>query len=423
MKIIQLNTHDVLGGAARAAYRLHKGLTFLDYDSSMLVRHRTSDDAKVTAYKPQMSFYARLRRLARRKIISRSFDPYMLSRPSGLDLFSDIRTQYGRHVLKQIPSCDIINLHWISGFIDYNSFFRQFSNRIPIVWTLHDMNPFTGGCHYDNGCQKFMSQCHSCPQLGSNNKTDLSSKIWNRKNALFRSVNSRMLYFIAPSKWLAETAQKSPLLSRFTISIIPNSIETDIFSPRDQKVSRQTFQIPQQAKVILFISEDITNHRKGFTALAQSLKGMANIDDLFLLSIGSGKPKFDFGLPHIHLGNINNDYLLSLAYSAADIFAIPSLQDNLPNTVLESIACGTPVVGFATGGIPDMIRDGISGILVPPQDIAALSSAIIRFIQDPIMLKEYKTNCRRISIEDYSLEVQARRYIEVYNNLMNSPGG
>jgi len=418
LKVLHVNTYDIVGGAARAAYRLHKGLCRLEQESYMLVAERRSEDSSVSNFKPPTDLPSRLRRRFRSKLIDRCFARYRASRPTGYELFSDDRSQYGIDLLKQLPQCDAVNLHWIAGYVDYQSFFAKVPERTPVVWTLHDMNPFTGGCHYDHGCSRYKDKCGACPQLGSNDRNDLSNQIWKRKYKTFKRIPPNKLHIVALNQWMADEVKKSSLLRRFPISIIPNGLDTEVFTPRDSNVARDALEIPREAKVILFIAGSLNNRRKGFDMVLQALAGMSDLPSLFLLTLGSGKPSVEFPIPNLHLGHIANERLLSLVYSAADLFVIPSLQDNLPNTVLESLSCGTPVVGFDVGGIPEMVRSSVTGMLAPPQDVKALQTTIIQLLKDDNRRREMAANCRRIAVEEYSLEVQAQRYVELYEQIL-----
>ena len=421
MNILHINTLDNIGGAARAAFRLHTGLRRVGQNSSMLVAHRGSSESTVTAFAPPpMDLLRRLHRLARRERITRDFARYRTARPTGYELFSDDRTPHGAALPSQLPSCDVINLHWIAGFVDYQSFFAQVAKHTAIVWTLHDMNPFTGGCHYDDGCGKFADRCGACPQLGPNDSGDLSQQIWQRKRRIFPQIGPDRLHVVAPSRWLAMEAKSSTLLGQFPISVIPYGLDTDVFSPRDRRVARAALEVPQGAEVVLFLADSTDNKRKGFALLAQALARLGHLPNLFLISLGSGEPTIDGSIAHLHLEHLGSDRLLSLVYSAADLFAIPSLQDNLPNTVLESLACGTPVVGFAVGGSPDAVRPGITGLLAPPQDLAALGAAIVQLMRSPTERAKMSENCRRVAVEEYALEIQAGRYVDLYERILAS---
>jgi len=419
LKVLLLNSNDSTGGAARAVYRLHAGLHRLDQDSTLFVARRNSSDVTVKAFSPAIDLFSRLRRRLYLEWINRDYAKYR-SRPEGYELFSDARTQYGAAPLGQLPSCDVINLHWVASFIDYERFLTQVPQRKPIIWTLHDMNPFTGGCHCDQNCGRYRNRCGNCPQLASDDEKDLSRRIWERKQRTFTKIAPDQLHIVTPSHWLAREAEHSTLLGRFPISVIPNSLDTEVFSPRERDVARAALEIPQEAIVLLFVSDWTGDRRKGFMQLVQALSGLSNLPDIFLLSLGKGKPDLEITIPYRHLGHLEDDRLMALVYSAADLFVIPSLQDNLPNTVLESLACGTPVVGFDVGGIPDMVRPGITGLLAPVGNVDGLREAIVELLQNPAMRAEMAENCRHIAVEEYALEVQARHYIQLYQSMLDN---
>ena len=418
MKVVHLNGSDTRGGAARAAYRLHSGLRGQGCDSSMFVAHCGSGDRSVTAFKPPMDLANRLHRAFRTELIWRDLARYRHTRPHDCDSFSDNRSAHRTALLRQLPYCEVIHLHWIAGFVDYRSFFSGIPNHIPIIWTLHDMNPFTGGCHYDQACGRFVERCGECPQLGSNKVRDLSRRIWKQKQRMFQRIDPDRLHFVAVSNWMAAEVKRSSLLGRFQVTIIANGLDTDLFSPRNRAVARGALQVPENARVVLFIAHSALDRRKGFTLLAEALAGMGGIDDLFLLSLGEGKPIVKGEIPHLHLGYIADDRLLSLVYSSADIFAFPSSQDNLPNSIVESMACGTPVVAYDVGGVADLVRHGETGLLAALRDVRELRSAIVELLQVPAKRDEMAANCRRIATEEYSLEVQVQRYVDLYETIL-----
>lgn len=418
MKVAILNTNDISGGAARAAYRLHTELCRMGHESRMFVSGKRSRDSSVVDFKPPMDLITRLRRRLYREMITRSFVQYRDSRPPGYELFTDDRNAYGTTLLSQLPICNVINLHWVSGFLDYHSFFSRVPSRTPIVWTLHDMNPFTGGCHYDHSCGRFMEGCGACPQLGSSDPDDLSRQVWLRKQAIFARVEPGHLHIVTPSSWLGREAKRSILLSKFPVTVIPNSLGTNDFAPRDRSFARDVLGVPNDANIILFAAESITNKRKGFSLLIKALDFLKNQKNLFLMMLGNGDPTFAIDIPNIKLGHISNDRFLSLIYSAADVYVIPSLQDNLPNTVLEALACGVPVASFEVGGIPDMVRPEVTGLLAAPENARALADVIITLLKNEGTRAEMSSNCRRIAKQEYSLEVQAKAYVDIYENLV-----
>jgi glycosyltransferase involved in cell wall biosynthesis len=436
MKVVHISSHDRFGGAARSAYRLHAGLRDLGCDSTMLVGIRDINDPSVQLFHPPNDAASRLLRYARRKNIAASFRRYRNSRPAGLEAFSDDRGEYQAAILEQVPDCDIIHLHWIAGMFDYRAFLPAAARRAPIIWTLHDMNPFTGGCHYDRECGLFAGECGSCPQLGSSDARDLSNAIWHRKQRAFAGIPAGRLHIVTPSRWLAREAASSSLLRGTSISVIPYGIDTGAFAPRDMALARGVLGIPQDARVLFFGAHWIGEPRKGFAILAEALAGMNDIPNLFLLTAGKCGGTPSVTVPHRNLGIVESEHLLSLAYTAADVFVLPALQDNLPNTLLESLSCGTPVAAFNVGGVPDAVGDAHGaangsnsecvpvGALALPGNVADLRRAIRELLADAGHRTTMRENCRRRALRDYTLNGSARHYMNLYASLLgHSPTG
>jgi len=382
----------------------------------MLVLRRASEDPTVHTLRPERGLATRLRRRLNRMAIRNDFARHRRMRSPGFDLFSDDRALFAREVPQQIPPCDVVNLHWVRGLVDVRSFFQTLA--VPIVWTLHDMNAFTGGCHYSDGCDRYTASCGMCPQLGSCKQGDLSRQVWARKMAALRGRLSPRVSIVAPSVWLAREAERSSILGRLPIYVIPYGLDTETFRPRDRAASRRGLGIPEGARVLLFVAQSTENRRKGFPLLIEALGSLSGrVPDLLLVSVGQGSPETG-GLPHLSLGSVSTDDMLATIYSAADLFVAPSLQDNLPNTVLESLACGTPVVGFKTGGLPDMVRSGSTGALVPTGDVRSLSEAIVSLLNDQSLRSGLSNECRRIAVSEYALHHQAERYQALYADLV-----
>lgn len=416
MRVTHISTYDIHGGAAKAAYRLHLGLRRLGHESSMSVKLRYSDDPNVIALKSSNKLLHRLQRLMRRSRIWCDMKPYIRRLAPTSEKFSDDRCECVTELIEQLPDNEIINLHWVADYLDYRSI-AKLANCSVVVWTLHDMNPFTGGCHYDDGCGRYKTVCSRCPQLASESDHDLSHQIWKRKQAVIHAIPTGRLHVVTPSKWLAQEARDSALFAGLPITTIPYGIDTEAFAPRDQKFARETLGIPVGRFVILFVAQGINNRRKGLPILLQALSGLQG-EKFMLLSVGQGKNDAALPIQHCHLGNIQNERLLSLVYSAADVFVIASIQDNLPNTVLESMACGTPVVGFDVGGIPDMVRNHITGMVVASNELGAFADEIIKLLKNDSARRAMSENCRKIAVLEYSLAIQARRYEELYRNLV-----
>jgi glycosyltransferase involved in cell wall biosynthesis len=384
----------------------------------MLVLRRGSGDEFVRALRPRQDFFGRMARKRRARRIWRDYEHYRPTIPPGVELFSDDRSEHAGALLGQLPECDLINLHWVAGLLDHETFFAGYPRHVPLVWRLADMSGLTGGCHYSQGCEKFSRQCGACPQLGSSDENDLSRQVWTRKKRSLSLVGPGGLQIVGPSRWIASEARKSSLIGQFPITVIPNGLDVEEFAPRDKAYSRDLWSIPRDARVVLFAAESVANVRKGFALLIEALAGIKGIDNLLLVSVGGGKGVLPGGLPHLGLGKISSDRMLSTIYSAADVYVIPSLQESFGQTVIESLACATPVVGFASGGIPDMVRPGETGWLAPTGDTVALRGAIVEALRDDASRARMSEQCRRVAVEEYSLDVQAGGYVKLYETLI-----
>jgi glycosyltransferase involved in cell wall biosynthesis len=238
-------------------------------------------------------------------------------------------------------------------------------------------------------------------------------------------VTSEMLRVVCPSNWLAAEARRSSLLGRFEVLVAPNGVDTELFAPRDKAFCRNLLGVPQDAVVLLFCAYHLHSQVKGLSYLTAALKRLreqtgAASERVVVALLGDGPPVGDMPVRSVQLRPTADERLLPLVFSAADIFVIPSLEDNLPNVVLESMACGVPAVGFRTGGIPDMIRPGVTGVLVDRGDVEALSEGIRGLIESPEMRARLSRQCRQIAESEYALEVQARHYDSIYRSAIQA---
>ncbi len=427
MRVAIVNT-GTTGGAAIAAMRLHEGLRSIDIDSRFICRDATSIKEQIYSTS-----------LHRRSVsqIASSFVKHRLGVPDrspqyGLsdtpkrpacELFSDCRSAVGRRRSFSGGPFDIINLHWISQFLDLETVLKTYAGKVPIVWTLHDMNAMTGGCHYDAECGKFFDRCFECPHLRLPGPNDSSNSIFQDKKRIFASIDPEDLHFVTPSRWLAEQAQRSKLLSRFPVSVIPNGLDTDLFRPISAAASRESLGIPLDDQVILFVAESINNPRKGIDLLSEALRSTRFDRSTTLLCVGRGSldlPQIE-NVKSLHLGPVTNPHFMPLIYSAADLFVIPSRQDNLPNTILESLSCGTPVVGFSIGGIPDLVANGETGWLGESLDGSSLGKAIATGLAgnaSPDASPKIRQFCREFAAATLSLQRQAENYRNLFNSLL-----
>ena len=417
MNVTLLSASDNDRGASRSAYRLHLGLRQLGVESQMFVRGKVTADPDVVRYVPRKQLLAGLARNWRRYLLNRGMRPYEGRLPREHTFFTDDRTSFLAGPLEQIPQADVIHLHWVAEFLDYPAFFQWLPKQHPFVWTLHDMANFTGGCCYDLGCGKFAHSCGQCPQLGSRKERDLSRGIWARKKNEYASLDPRRVRIVTPSRWLAREVGRSPLLGRFPCSVIPYGLDLEMFQPRDRRVARALLGVPVDARVLLFMADKVTDFRKGYHLFEQALEGIAP-DEVFIVCAGGEAPASIRRFRHASMDGIANDRVLSFVYSAADVFVAPSLADNLPNTVLEALACGVPVVAYDAGGVPDLVRPDVTGILVKAGDATGLRNAVLELLRDSQKRAEMAANCRRIAVQEYELAIQARRYKELYEDLL-----
>lgn len=405
MEVLHLNTRDKSGGASRAAYRLHKQLRMEGIDSKMLVQHKHGDDPSVLTVDTRLSDF---RGDIRSKVDSLRIKQYPDRKG---DVFSP--GIYGKNIAKKVNKIDpdIVHLHWISeGFVKINCLENI---DAPLVWTLHDMWPFTGGCHYSNGCTRYRNNCGKCPYLGSDRQADLSHRILELKKEHWSGIQMNI---VTPSEWLANQARTS-IFEEKPISVIPNGVDINHFSPRDGEKAKDLYSLPDDKKLILFGAFNTTNPRKGYGHLRNAIRKV-DPRNKALVTYGHGDPppeieeKFDV----YHIGHVD-DLGLALLYAAADVMVVPSIEDNLPNTILEALACGTPCVAFDIGGIPDMVNHMENGYLAKPSDPVDLSQGINWVLEGENNRQNLSKNARRSAKDMFNIEETTREYSRLYKNI------
>lgn len=405
MNVLHLNSTDEGGGAARAACRLHRGLRSDGVDSEMLVGLKRSDEPQVHGRNTAIgSLYGKLRR--------RMDDVPLWRYSDGANqAFSPAWVPERRHEQVDRLDPDVVNLHWLAhGFLRIETLARL--DR-PVVWTLHDMWAFTGGCHYVGECDRFHDACGSCPALRSSDETDLSRRVWERKQSAFEDVD---LTVVTPSHWLGDRAAESSLLSDVPIEVIPNCIDTDQYRPRARSDGISELGLDHDMRYLLF-GASYETPRKGGDLLEKSLRQLESDGDLALLAFGNADVEsLDVSLPVEHLGYLTEPDL-RLAYSTADVTVVPSRQDNLPNIALESLACGTPCVAFEVGGLPDMVRHRETGYLARPFDCGDLAAGIRWVVADDERREVLGVRAREDVVERFSADVVTERYVDLYEDI------
>lgn len=415
MKVLIVNTYDN-GGAAKASLRLANGLRERGTDVNFLLKRKNDLTLDTHVLEPQKKIILKKylskikRKLKKYDFFKSDYDKFLKERSTKLELFSFPNSSFDITSSPLYKEADIINLHWVSNFLDFSTFFEK--NSKPVVWTLHDMNPFSGGEHYEEIYLDINENGFPKKRIISSREVYVFRKIKKiKKEAL---LNVKNLYIVSPSIWLANKAKESDLFKDRPIHCIPNSIDTSIYKPKDIREAKKHFKIPQDKKMILFVADSLTANRKGFVFLEKAIESINN-KDVVLCVIGKNKLKSNFS-NIIQLGVLKDDNLMSLAYSAADVFVIPSLMDNLPNTVLESIMCGTPVIGFPVGGIPDMITNGFNGLITNEISVESLVEGINQFLEG---IDKYKRkDIYKEAFNKYNLSVQAKAYEDLYKSIL-----
>lgn len=428
MRIIHLSTSDS-GGAGIAATRIHTGLLNEGVSSAFVSLHKFREDVPnafsfKSLYKNELNILEKasekLKKATARldgkgNYYSRLEKKYLTGRPAGFELFTLPFSEYDVSRITLLKNADIVHIHWATeGFIDYGSFFKKIGKKV--VWTLHDMNPFTGGCHHSDECYGFTNKCENCPQLKGTIDENLAAEILSQKGNSLHEYNSNSMSVIAPSQWMMNRSKQSKLFSQFTHAKIANPVEEEIYYPYDKVNSRAELGLPPDKKIILFIANDIDNPRKGLYYLFEAFKKLNHDNNAVLCSVGKMNSEIKSNMPLINMGYVNDESKMAKLYSAADVFILPSMAENLPNTISESLMCGTPVIAFNVGGIPKMINEQ-NGILVRYKDSEQLKNAIELVLTNG---KKYEVNLiSKEAKEEYSMKKATAEYLKVYNRLLD----
>lgn len=410
MKVSILSTTDHQGGAAIAASRLYSGYyKYCDTNIHYIVKFNTSNNNDFIKTKSKID--------SKESIDQCINDDYLPSIRSSLSntLFSFTNSDSDVQLLRQY---DIINLHWVERFISLKNLFEIVKMNIPIVWTLHDMRAFTGGCHFSAGCEYFITHCSKCPQLDSDPESLVSQNLELKKH-IFKSSN---LTIVTPSQWLAKQARKSALFNNKRIEVIPNGINLSQFKVLNKREAKSSLGIKTNGISLLFGVSDLKEKRKGFKELISSIKLIKEVlkkEKVSIIFFGK-KEQYDFEIDYFNLGYLSGSEQLNQAYCAADIFILPSLEDNLPNTMLESLACETPVIAFDTGGISDVVSNK-TGCLVPKGDVKELAKAILTLVKNSKRRKQCGLNGRKLIEKKYQSKHQATAYYQLFTSIHQTP--
>jgi glycosyltransferase involved in cell wall biosynthesis len=418
-RILHVNAADQRGGAAKAAYRLHLALKNAGLFSAMLVQEKQGKDPRV--YGPETKIGKLLVKLL----------PYIDWFPvkfyKGANVYNFTSAIVPGAVIRKIKriGADVIHLHWIAnGFFQIEAL-RSLRNK-PVVWTLHDSWAFTGGCHVPYECTRYLERCGKCPVLGSNTDYDLSRWVWRRKAKVLKGLD---ITIVTPSRWMGECARRSSLLKGMRVEVIPNGVDIETYKPLDQNFCREALSLPKDKKIILFgAMYSTSNKNKGFNYLVSALQRIAKTsyqNDVVAVVLGASSPEGeqDFGLDVRFLGHLHDETSMAIAYSSADVFVAPSIQENLSNMVLEAMACGVPCVAFDIGGMPDMIEHKRTGYLAQPYKVEDIEKGILWVVDHNECGSELSNFCRQKVEAEFSDINAAKQYSALYDELIRVESG
>ena len=409
LKVLHLVAGELNGGAARGAYWLHQAQRAAGIDSILITSGQDDlgDPSVISLAKsswqklkfmllPRLSGLLKVLYKKRKNIIfNTGFE--------GID--------FTKHPAYE--SADIVHLHWINGLVSMETLSKI--NK-PIVWTMRDMWPLTGGCHYAMDCEQYRTGCGKCPQLGSQFKYDLSRLVVSNKR---RSLNKRMR-LIGISEWLSSCARHSFVFSGFRVDTIANNIDTDQFFPVNRNHAREILGLPSNKKIILVGATSITDFYKGYDLFVESIKSL-DLSDIHIVIFGNTNTQAleKLGAQHTILGYLADTISLRLAYSASDVFVAPSRMEAFGKTLVEAMACGTPVVCFDATGPKDIVTHQITGYKAKPFDPADLAAGIrwvVELQQDEF--DQLRRQTRQRAADVFGSHVAADKYKMLYLELL-----
>lgn len=405
MKILHINQSDITGGAAIATYRLHQGLLNQGIDSRLLVDIVTTNSERVSKVPPKGRT---------------DFQLYRLTRKLGLNEIHLLSSfEISKH--PSYKTADVLNLHNLHfGYFNYLAL-PTLTQKKPAILTLHDMWAITGHCSYSFDCGRWKTGCGRCPYPDTYPaiERDNTHVEWKLKDWAYRHSNIKAV--VTTSQWNKDQAQQS-MLGNLPIYQIPYGIDTTIYQPLDKFECRSLLGIPSNKKLLIFGAQDLANPRKGGDLLKQALQSLPSSlkEDIVILTLGHGGENIaeSVGIKTFILGFVASDHLKAIVYSAADLFLFPTRSDAFGLVTQEAMSCGTPTIGFKIGGVPDLVRPGLTGYLAEPENPIDFCNGIVQLLEDNQERQQLGQKCRKVVLEEYSLDLQAQRYIELYQQCL-----
>jgi len=397
------------GGAGIAAFRLHNALAKTNYDNVFVTSYiKEGRDSINLIYLKNNNKIKRILKRILKKVNVNLIDRYLKQKKILESYRTDCEIKslpYSNYELEKneiIKNADIVHLHWVAEFVNYKYFFKK--TKQPIVWTLHDMNPFQGVFHYK---KDELKNKKSIGFFDDQIKKKKRNYIHIKKN----------IHIVCLSKWMMEESKKSEIFGIYPHYLIPNGLEKSKYSEIDNINKRKKeIGLKANSKTFLFIAQDLDNHRKGFHLLYEALKKITN-DHVNIITIGDNKPHLFENFTHVHFSNLEQGCEINEKYQMADLVLLPSIEDNLPNVMLESFFNGTPVLAFNTGGMKEHIKHGVTGVLIDCFDTLMLSKEILNVLNNEYhfekkIIKEYALN-------HFDVNIQINKYKDLYNKILN----
>lgn len=410
MRVLIVNTSERTGGAAVAANRLMKALNNNGVKAKMLVRDKESDTLTIVGLpkSPMLHWH----------FLWERFVIFCRLHFSRKHLFEIDLANTGSDItkLREFQEADVIHLHWINqGMLSLNGIRKILRSGKPVVWTMHDIWPATGICHLTLGCHYFVSRCANCKYLpGGGSSNDLASRVWQKKQQMQADEN---IYYVACSRWLESEAKSSALLKGQKITSIPNPIDTHIYKKGNKEEARQRLGLPLDKKLILFASQRVTNENKGMSYLIEACRQLGDLCEVVILGGHAEEVVAQLPMKAHPLGYVNDEQRIVDVYNAADVFVLPSLSENLPNTIMEAMACGVPCVAFKVGGIPEEIDHLKNGYVAAYRDANDLAKGIEWVLQKADYEALSQQTVHKV-MQCYSQQSVAVKYLDVYQQAM-----
>ncbi|NME72549.1 glycosyltransferase [Flammeovirga aprica] len=394
MKIVHISTYPN-GGAGNATIRMHKSLLENGVDSKVITRDYTLDLEGVKAFNSSVWFRRCSTLWKMIKIL-----PNFYKEDQACEGFSSPLSLYYVHKHPDVVEADVVIVQWVSNFLDYSTFFEKINK--PVYLYLHDMNHFHGGFHYLEDVKRF-PQYQKLEQLYKTIKKEAYQKA--------------DIEVMAPSQWMIDISKKSELLGGFSHHRMFYGLDPERMKYHEQSQARQYFKLPEAGRVLLFVSEKVSNRRKGATLLIEALKKVKFEDNVSILVVGN-YDKSIFDAENVYTtGLLKSEKEMSMAYSAADLFILPSREDNMPNVMLESLYCGTPVMSFSNGGMKEIINE-TNGIIIPEVEVNALTEAVQQWVDQPPTFD--REQIRKEIISRFNLKTRGEALKTLINNRLQT---